>query len=52
MIAPKIQRDIVSAISIEIINTIIRDIGNSLFSILVDESCDISSKEQMAIVLR
>ena len=52
MIAPKIQRDMVSAISIEIINTIIRDIGNSLFSILVDESRDISSKEQMAIVLR
>ncbi|KAK1563166.1 hypothetical protein Q3G72_023374 [Acer saccharum] len=52
MLAPRIQRDIVSAISIEIINTIIRDIGDSLFSILVDESRDISSKGQMAIVLR
>ncbi|KAK2635894.1 hypothetical protein Ddye_030686 [Dipteronia dyeriana] len=52
MISPQIQRDIVSAISIEIINTIIRDIDDSLFSILVDESRDISSKKQMTIVLR
>ncbi|KAK1558529.1 hypothetical protein Q3G72_003401 [Acer saccharum] len=52
MIAPKIHKDIISAISIEIINTIIRNIGDSLFSILVDESRDISLKEQMAIVLR
>ena len=35
----------------ETINVIIKDIGNALFSILVDESCDISIKEQMAIAL-
>jgi Domain of unknown function (DUF4371) len=32
--------------------TIIDDLGDDFFSILVDESCDISEKEQMAIVLR
>jgi hypothetical protein len=31
---------------------IIKDLGDSLFSILIDESCDISIKEQMAVVLR
>ncbi|XP_034213027.1 uncharacterized protein LOC117625601 [Prunus dulcis] len=46
-----IHRDISSAISTEIINTIIRDIGDSLFAILVDKSCDMSSKEYMEIVL-
>ncbi|XP_020409201.1 zinc finger MYM-type protein 1-like [Prunus persica] len=50
--SPDIQKDISSAISTEIINAIIRDIGDSLFVILVDESCDMSSKEHMAIVLR
>lgn len=52
LISPDIQKDIVSAISIEIINTIASEIGDSLFAILVDESRDMSSKEQMAIVLR
>ncbi|XP_022873810.1 uncharacterized protein LOC111392665 [Olea europaea var. sylvestris] len=31
---------------------IVNDIGDSLFSILVDEACDISMKEQMTVVLR
>ena len=31
---------------------IIKDLGNSLFSILIDESRDISIKEQMTVVLR
>ncbi|KAL5559866.1 hypothetical protein UlMin_036077 [Ulmus minor] len=49
--SPDIQKDIVNAVAVETINIIIQDIGNSLFSILVDESRDISTKEQMAIVL-
>ncbi|XP_050139329.1 uncharacterized protein LOC126615543 [Malus sylvestris] len=49
--SPDIQKDISSAISYEIINAITSDINDSLFSILVDESRDKSSKEQMAIVL-
>ena len=51
LISPEIQKDIVNAIAIEIVNAIINDIGDALFSILVDESCDISMKEQMEIVL-
>lgn len=50
--SPDIQKDIVNAAAIETLNKIIGDIGTSLFSILIDESCDISGKEQMAIVLR
>ena len=50
--SPEIQKDIVNAIAIETVNAIIHDIGDALFSILVDESRDISMKEQMAVVLR
>ena len=50
--SPDIQKDIVSAAAIETVNVIMKDIGNSLFSILVDESRDVSMKEQMAVVLR
>ncbi|XP_021829669.1 zinc finger MYM-type protein 1-like [Prunus avium] len=46
--SPDIQKDIVNAAAIETLNKIIGDVGNSLFSILID----ISRKEQMAIVLR
>ncbi|XP_042405026.1 zinc finger MYM-type protein 1-like [Zingiber officinale] len=50
--SPDIQKDIVRACATETINVIIKDIGNSLFSILVDESRDVSMKEQMSVVLR
>ncbi|KAH9751300.1 TTF-type domain-containing protein [Citrus sinensis] len=50
--APSIQKDIVRACSIETTNAIIRDVGDALFSVLVDESRDASMKEQMAVVLR
>ncbi|GAV87732.1 DUF4371 domain-containing protein [Cephalotus follicularis] len=46
----QIQKDIVSAIASEIRETIISEIGDGLFSILIDESRDVSVKEQMAIV--
>ncbi|XP_031262833.1 zinc finger MYM-type protein 1-like [Pistacia vera] len=49
--SPKIQKDIVSAASNEIVSAIIRDLGDSLFCIMIDESRDISRKEQMTIVL-
>ncbi|XP_059635550.1 uncharacterized protein LOC132277724 [Cornus florida] len=52
LISPMFQKEIVNAIAIEIVNFIIRDIGDGFFSILIDESRDISIKEQMAIVLR
>ena len=46
-----IQKDIVNAIARETSKTIIKDLDNEFFSILVDESRDISMKEQMTLVL-
>ncbi|KAH0633980.1 hypothetical protein KY284_036766 [Solanum tuberosum] len=48
----KIQKDIVTACKLETIKAIMEDLNCDYFSLLVDESCDISRKEQMAIVLR
>ena len=50
--SPEIQKDIVRVIAIETLNVIVKDLGNAIFSILVDESRDLSGKEQMAVVLR
>ena len=49
---PDIQKDIVNAIAHETSKAIIKDLDNGFFSILVDESRDISVKEQIALVLR
>jgi len=49
---PEIQKDIVNAIASETSKAIIKDLDNGFFSILVDESRDISVKEQMSLVLR
>ena len=49
---PDIQKDIVNAIARETSKAIIKDLDNGFFSILVDESHDISVKEQMSLVLR
>lgn len=50
--SPKIQKDIVCAAAAETTKSIITDIGDAFFSVLIDESRDVSSKEQMAVVLR
>ncbi|XP_028052398.1 zinc finger MYM-type protein 1-like [Camellia sinensis] len=47
-----IQKDIVDVTAFETINVIIRDIADALFAILINEACDISIKEQMAVVIR
>ena len=47
-----IQKDIMNAITRETSKAIIKDLDNGFFSILVDESRDISVKEQMSLVLR
>nr|XP_009766043.1 PREDICTED: zinc finger MYM-type protein 1-like [Nicotiana sylvestris] len=47
----KIQKDIITACKLETIKAIIEDLNGDNFALLVDESCDISRKEQMAIVL-
>ncbi|XP_009767448.2 uncharacterized protein [Nicotiana sylvestris] len=52
MSSPSIQKDIVDACAKETITAIIEDLDEDFFGILVDESKDISHKEQMALVLR
>ena len=48
----EIRKNIVNAIACETSKAIIKDLDNGFFSILVDESRDISMKEQMTLVLR
>ncbi|GJT80479.1 ribonuclease H-like domain-containing protein [Tanacetum coccineum] len=50
--SPKIQKDIVECFAKEIVNNICLEIGDDVFSLLVDESSDVVKKEQMAVVLR
>ena len=50
MIAHDIQK--YPVLAIETTNTIMEDLENGLFFILLDESCYISIKEQTAIVVR
>ncbi|XP_060210802.1 uncharacterized protein LOC132637783 [Lycium barbarum] len=52
MTSPIIQKDIVRACKIETIKAILEELNGDYFSLLVDESFDVSRKEQMAIVLR
>ncbi|KAL9685702.1 hypothetical protein QQ045_023153 [Rhodiola kirilowii] len=51
-IAPSIQKEILDIIATKIRNKIRQEIGDAKFCILVDESLDVSQKEQMAIILR
>jgi hypothetical protein len=51
MIVLHIQRDIANAAASETLDAILKDHGNLSFTILVDESRDISIKGQLAIVL-
>ena len=46
-----IQKEMVNATVVETINAIIKHIGDSLFAIIVAESRDMSTKEQLAIAL-
>jgi hypothetical protein len=46
------KKEIANATAIETLDAILKDLGESSFAILVDESRDISIKEQLAIVLR
>ena len=48
----KIQLDITQACAEETTQVILSELGNASFSLLVDESRDISVKEQMAVMLR
>ncbi|XP_070048716.1 uncharacterized protein [Nicotiana tomentosiformis] len=48
----KIQKDIIIACKIETVKAIMDDLNGDFFALLVDESCDVSRKEQLAIVMR
>jgi hypothetical protein len=52
MTSPDIQKDIVKCFADQILQSILQDIGGDVFALLVDESRDVSCKEQMAVVLR
>ncbi|XP_059286849.1 uncharacterized protein LOC132040235 isoform X2 [Lycium ferocissimum] len=52
MTCPMIQKEIVLACKIETIKGLIEELNGDYFSLLVDESFDVSRKEQMAVVLR
>jgi len=52
LVAPDIQKDIVHAAAVETTNKIIEELGDESFSVLVDESRDVSYKEQMIVLLR
>jgi beta-lactamase superfamily II metal-dependent hydrolase len=51
MNTPSIQKEIANVAAVETLNTIVKDLLDSSFSILVDESRDISVKEQLSIIL-
>ncbi|XP_009607176.1 uncharacterized protein [Nicotiana tomentosiformis] len=52
MTSPEIQKDIVNSYAKETMKAIIEDLNGDFFGILVDESKDVSHKEQMALVMR
>ena len=52
LVSPCIQKDIVHAAAKETLNTIVEEFKNDVFGLLVDESGDVSHKEQMGVILR
>ncbi|XP_042065401.1 zinc finger MYM-type protein 1-like [Salvia splendens] len=52
MTSPSVQKDMANACAVETTLDILGELGDRHFSILVDESRDCSTKEQMAIVIR
>ena len=52
MLSSDIQKDLCSTFAREVKKVIKKEIGNKLFSVLIDESRDISIAEQMAVIVR
>jgi hypothetical protein len=50
--SPDIQKEILSIIAMKIRKHIRDEVGDAKFSILVDETCDVSKRKQIALVLR
>lgn len=51
LIAPHIQRDIINVAACEVSKSIIGELDGCLFSVLINESLDVSVKEHMVVVL-
>jgi hypothetical protein len=52
MLSPCIQKDLAKACAEEVMTVITDEIRGRKFSVLIDESRDVSIKEQMAVILR
>jgi hypothetical protein len=52
MVSQKIQKDLSKCCAQEVTKVIMGEFGETNFSVLIDESRDISVKEQMAVMLR
>ncbi|XP_026454969.1 zinc finger MYM-type protein 1-like [Papaver somniferum] len=50
--SPDIQKEIMSAAAMETMDAIRDDIGDAFFAVMIDESRDVSVREQMAVVIR
>jgi hypothetical protein len=52
MLSPDIQKDLTKACAEEVTSVIMDEIRGKKFSVLIDESRDVSIKEQMEVILR
>jgi len=52
MLSHKIQKDLCASFAREIKEVIKKEIGNKIFSVLIDECRNISIAEQMAVIVR
>ena len=52
MVSQVIQKDIVHCFAQEVLKSIMEEIDHGVFGLMVDESADVSNKEQMAVVFR
>jgi hypothetical protein len=49
---PEVQKDTAEGFAHFIVQSIVKEVQNNVFCLLVDESRDVSCKEQMAVALR
>src|SRR4051812_49116314 len=52
MISSDIQKELAMCCAHEVTKVIMKELGDRQFSKIIDETCDISIKEQMAVMLR
>ena len=52
MISHHIQKDLTKACAQEVMSVIMDEIGDKKFSVLIDESRDVSIKEHMTVILK